>query len=157
MPFVAPLLFGSSEGGYTAILEFGGQSDPGGGAISEQYDPDTITVVSDPTGIFGSVQSTTNYRYIEWATFGTYEFTILQNYSSSNIDSELVESYISGGSIQRGQTIVTLTSGTTILNPSPVEKTIVDNSLDDGLTVRIAASSAQREVVGTLRVGIKAV
>lgn len=156
MPFVAPLLFGSA-GGFDAIITFSGWDDPAGGAIDPKYDPNPITVVSDPNGYFGSVYTNVNYTYVPFNTFGDYEFTLIQNYSSANIDSSLIESVIIGGQPSRSQTIFSLTSGSTILTPSPVVKTITNNSADDGLTIRMAASSSQRELIGTVKIGIKKV
>ena len=154
MPFTSPMLFGSSIS-FDAVIEFAGQSDAQGGTGNARYNPNSITIISDPNNYFGTVVTHPNYKYVPFNTFGDYEFTVLSNYSSSNIDSALVETYFTGGSIDLNQTIVDLTSGTTILSPSPVTKTMTNNSSDDGLSVQIAASFDQREVVGSCKIGIK--
>ena len=157
MPFVSPLLFGSSTS-FDAIIEFGDLSDAAGGTADPLYKPDSATIVSDPSGIFGSVVTVTNGRYISIATFGDYEFTVLQNYTSANISTALVEISELNGSIGFEQTIMSLTSGSTILTPSPATVTFTDTANRiDGVTVEMAASFAQRQYVGTLRLGVKAV
>lgn len=157
MPFISPLLFGSSTS-FDAIIEFGGASDAAGGTADPLYKPDSATIVSDPSGIFGSVVTVANARYISIATFGDYEFTVLQNYTSCNISTALVEISELNNTISDEQDIMDLTSGSTILTPSPATVTITDTASNtDGVTVRMAGSFAQRQYVGTLRLGVKAV
>lgn len=158
MPFVSPLLFGSSVAAFPAKITF--EPDAGSGTAGTVLYNSNITVVQDQDNYFGEIDGDVNYDYIEFSTFGDYKFTVLENTLSGNsaigaIDLiELAAEGPVGNFVE--QTIFgvyTLADGA--LFPETTKTVSDTSSFVDGLATRLTTGSGTRSLEGSVTVGIK--
>lgn len=157
MPFTHPLMLGASKVTYPAQISF--EPDPGTGTGAATVYNSTITLIQDVENYFGDIDGDVNYDYIEFSTFGTYEFAVIANtLSGSNVSNiNLVEIAAEGPSATfTDQTIFTVyTSADGALFPQTT-KTISDTaSYVDALANRISRGGGGASLTGTFTIGVK--
>jgi hypothetical protein len=155
MPFVNPMLFGSSEPLFIARVSFGSMSSVPSGSDGPFYGPSSITILEDPDGYFSGVGGDTNKAI--WASFGTYQLVVLQNYiDGDNANGKLVDGYEGGFSSFQEQNTATVVSNDVAVNPGKLTWTIDNDFTEDGLTVKMEETNISGSGLnGTLIVGIK--
>lgn len=165
MPFVSPMLFGSSEVAYVALLEFEpGNNAPSASEPTTSYDS-SITIINDPDGYFSGIANSLVYDVAIWQEFGDYEFVLVENtlnVTSNTFDVNIVDvnyNTLSGSEFGVEQTIFQVMSSNTPLFPSSVTKTIVDTTgirPNDGLSLQwITSEFGSRNLTGSIKIGIK--
>lgn len=162
MPWVNPFLFGtSSQAGVEAIVEFANFSVTG--AANGPFYVANATITQDPEGYFSGVDNTGNARGAIWTQFGTYEFTLLQNYSSVTQTSsgtstvKLVDGRVTGDTLTAVENdIFTMYTNTVANTPTATQVSISDtSSFADYLAIELDRQLGTSVTVsGTCSIGI---
>ena len=156
MPFVNPMLFGTSGAQGVAIVEFGVVSETGtplGRVFLSGENATDGTIVSDPDGLFSIVTDFAGNDLVSYNFFGDYRFTLIQNYSSFN---NIAGVWLSDGNTNSGleQDIFQLYNGS-ILTPSPATITVDNDAGTDHFRPSYQISTRNAQAGGTLRIKVE--
>lgn len=163
MPFVNPMLFGTSGAQGVAIVEFESIFEGGTplGRIFDSPQNETDgTIVSDPDGLFSIYTDGSGHDLVSYNFFGDYRFTLLQNYSSFNnmnfvILSDGTTADVGGGAPSGlEQDIFQLYNGS-ILTPSPATITVDNSTGIDHFRPSYVISARNASASGTLRIKVE--
>lgn len=132
MPWVNPMLFGTSSG-VDAIIEFGNCSS--GGAPSNPIYNSPITVINDSKNLLGTPDNNdVTYKWVPLNSVGDYEFSIIE--PAVFASKETSASVIFGHAVVNTVTPIftNFTSVFTVYTdsqqlPSPTQVTITDNPI----------------------------
>jgi hypothetical protein len=156
MPFVNPMLFGTSGAQGVAIVEFEsifeGGTPLGRVFLSGENQTDG-TIVSDPDGLFSIVTDFAGNDLVSYNFYGDYKFTLIQNYSSFN---NMTGVWLSDGNTVDGveQDIFQLYNGS-ILTPSPVTITVDNDAGIDHFRPSYLIATRNAQASGTLRIKVE--
>lgn len=158
MPFVSPMLFGSSVEKFDAVIEFGSADSTGGQDRPIYNSP--VTVISDPNGYLGTPNNTdSTVKWVPFATFGTYRFTLIQN---TAFDSKETSEAVRFGEVTVNTATTTVDTFNNIFtiwtdteqSPNPVTRTIVNDLGEDGLALQFPTGESY-SMSGNLQIGIE--
>lgn len=158
MPFVNPMLFGTSSSQYDAIIEFGSYSYPSG--TTGNLAGSLPTIIKDPLNLFGTVRNFTDKKWVAFNTFGDYRFTQIEPavFSAKGGSSNVKFSYVWGDVNQ--QTINTdfqimVIYDSASVDPGPTDYTITNNAIyEDGLAIIFPSSVESGSFTG-MTMGVK--
>lgn len=157
MPFVNPMLFGTSGAQGVAIVEFNAVYETGTPLGRIFLSPENETdgsIVSDPDGLFSIYTDPYGSDLVSYNFYGDYRFTLIQNYSFFN---NLDGVWLSDGNTNSGleQDIFQLYNGS-ILTPSPVTITVDNDAGTDHFKPSYTISGGGVKQAGvTLRIKVE--
>jgi len=161
MPFVNPMLFGTSGAQGVAIVEFGVVSETGtplGRVFLSAENQTDGTIVSDPDGLFSIYTDPYGSDLVSYNFYGDYRFTLLQNYSTFTAGpGDFNGVWLSDGNTNSGleQDIFQLYNGS-ILTPSPVTITVDNDAGTDHFRPSYEiGGSLDMSTGGTLRIKVE--
>ena len=165
MPFVNPMLFGTSGAQGVAIVEFDSIYETGTplGRIfdSPEHDSGNGSIVSDPDGLFSIYTDPYGNDLVSYNFYGDYRFTLLQNYSSfTNLGgvwlSDGHTSDVGGGAPSGLEQDIFLLYNGSILTPSPATITVDnDTGVDHFRPSYTISGSGTKQASGTLRIKVE--
>ena len=156
MPFVNPMLFGTSGAQGVAIVEFEnifeGGTPLGRVFLSGENQTDG-TIVSDPDGLFSIVTDFAGNDLVSYNFYGDYKFTLIQNYSSVT---NLGGVWLSDGNTATGleQDIFQLYDGS-LLSPAPATITVDNDAGTDHFRPSYVIATRNASASGTLRIKVE--